>query len=556
MEQWGKAITGEADLSSATPNSVLIGDSISMSTLVSQGIQHLNSGQPEDAEICFRAALQQQPEDTDALYQLGSLCFRSDRINEAKSLIESVLRIDPLHAKALCGLGAIHHCQGDLSEAIDCFTRSASIQPTNADTQTNLALALREKGLEAEAVQCLKLALELNPQHGNAARLMGLIEGEKGRYASALNHLSIAREADPLNIDFLLDLGLLSRKAKDSTRAYSSYVRILDIDPDNALAHLYISLIFLQTGETVLGWELYEWRLHESLPSPLLIIPKGERWDGSHNKSLKLLLISEQGLGDVLQFIRLAPILREQAGHVALCTQRTLIPLIEQSGLVDQLYDPSEAASLDDYQWLPLLSIPRLLCLQDRIAETFNSPYLKACSASSAHWKTKLSASQSLLVGLHWQGNPAAEHGLLAGRSLPLELLAPLADLRGLEFISLQKGAGSEQLETCSFRRAFVNAQKEVSEEMSFVETAAVLEQCDIVITTDTALAHLSGSLGRPTWLMLQQVPDWRWGLRGEQTHWYPSMRLFRQRRPNDWQEVINRVQRALRELLETRPHP
>ena len=556
MEPEDQAITDKECLSSTDHDPALIRDSISRSTLVSQGIQHLNADQMEDAESCFRAALQQQPEDIDALYQLGSLCYRSDRINEAKSLIEATIRIDPLHAKALCGLGAIHHRQRNLSEAIDCLTRSTRIEPTNADAQTNLALVLKEKGLGAEAAKHLKLALELNPRHGNAVRLTGVIEGEKGNYASALKHLSTAREVDPLNINLLLDLGIFSRMAKDSAGAYSYYTKALEIDPDNALAHLYISLILLQSGETALGWEFYEWRLHESLSSPLLIMPKGERWDGSHKKDLKLLLVGEQGLGDVLQFIRLAPLLREHVGRVALCTQRTLIPLIEQSGLVDQLYSPSEAASLEDVQWLPLLSIPRLLCQLNRTAEPCSRPYLKAGSATSEHWEKKLSASQTLLVGLHWQGNPDAERGLLAGRSLPLELLAPLADLPGLEFISLQKGAGSEQLEGCSFRRSFVNAQEDISEALSFVDTAAILEQCDIVITTDTALAHLSGGLGRPTWLLLQQVPDWRWGLRGEQTHWYPTMRLFRQRRPNDWQEVIKRVQRALQELLETRPHP
>ncbi len=382
---------------------------------------------------------------------------------------------------------------------------------------------------------------------------MGLAEGETGNYAAALMHLSIAREADPLNIDLLLELGMYTLKTNDSAGAYSCYIKALEIDPGNALAHLYLSIILLQSGDMVLGWEFYEWRLHESLSSPLLTIPKGERWDGSHDKDIKLLLISEQGLGDVLQFIRFAPFLREHVGCVALCTPRVLIPLIKQSGLVEQVYDPSEATSLEDYQWLPLLSIPRLLCMQNKTAETCTSPYLKACSASSAHWETKLSPSKGLLVGLHWQGNPDAERGLLAGRSLPLELLAPLADLPGLEFVSLQKGAGSEQLDACSFRSLFVNTQDDISEAMSFVDTAAVLEQCDIVITTDTALAHLSGGLGRPTWLMLQQVPDWRWGLRGERTHWYPSIRLFRQRRPDDWQEVIKRVQGALRELLEDR---
>lgn len=530
-----------------------IGDSISNSSLVSQGIQHLNSGQAEDAESCFRAALQQQPEDTDALYQLGRLCYKNDRINEARGLIESALRVDPLHAKALCGLGAIHHHLGNLCEAIDCLTRSTSIQPENADAQTNLALVLKEKGLVAEAIMHLKVALELNPRHGNAARLMGLTEGEQGNYVAAIRHLSSAREADPLNIDLLLELGMYTLKANDSAGAYSCYIKALEIDPDNALAHLYLSIILLQSGEMVLGWEFYEWRLHESLSSPLLFMPKGERWDGSPDKDIKLLLISEQGLGDVLQFIRLAPVLREHVGCVALCTSRALIPLIEQSGLVDQICDPSEAASLENYQWLPLLSIPRLLCLQNWTAETSTRPYLKACSASSAHWKTKLSPSKGLLVGLHWQGNPDAERGLLAGRSMRLELLAPLADLPRLEFVSLQKGAGSEQLDVCSFRPSFVDTQEDISQAMSFVDTAAVVENCDIVITTDTALAHLSGGLGRPTWLLLQQVPDWRWGLLGERTHWYPSMRLFRQRRSDDWQEVIKRVQRALQELVMAR---
>jgi tetratricopeptide (TPR) repeat protein len=433
---------------------------------------------------------------------------------------------------------------------MDCLIRSTTLQPDNADAQTNLGLLLKEAGRREEATRHLELAMEMNPRNSSAARLLGVIQGEKGNYTSALKHLRLARDLDPLNVDCLLDLGLNYWIAKDANGAYASFTSALELDPENILAHLNLSMVLLQSGETVLGWKFYEWRLHASRPSPLLVQANGERWDGSPNRDLKLLLISEQGLGDVLQFIRLAPWLRTRVGSVVLCAQQKLIPLIEQSGLVDQVLDPSEATTLEGYQWLPLLSVPRLLSLQNTPAETFNQPYLRADQVSSERWKAKLSSLGSLKIALHWQGNPEAEQGILSGRSLPLELLSCLADVSGVTLLSLQKGAGSEQLESCSFRSSFIDLQDEISSTMSFTETAAILANCDLVITTDTALAHLSGGLGRPTWLLLHQVPDWRWGLRGERTPWYPAMRLFRQRRPHDWPEVIRRVRRSLLDMF------
>ncbi|MCT0207777.1 tetratricopeptide repeat protein [Synechococcus sp. CS-1332] len=515
-------------------------------SVVAEGIQHLKANQLPEAESCLRAALGEAPEDLEALYSLGSLCYRTDRLREARSLIEAALRIDPHDARALCGLGAIHHRQGNIHEAIDCLTRSTSLQPDNADAQTNLGLLLKENGRSDEATSHLELALELNPRNSSAARLLGVIQGEKGDYASALKYLRLARDIDPFNVDCLLDLGLNYWIAKDTNGAYSAFTRVIELDPENILAHLNLSMVLLQSGERFLGWEFYEWRLHASRPSPLLIQANGERWDGAPNADIKLLLISEQGLGDVLQFIRLAPLIRSRVASVALCVQQKLIPLIEQAGLVDQMFDPTEAIALEGYHWLPLLSVPRLLSLQNSPAESCNQTYLRADKSCAERWKAKFSSDGSLKIGLHWQGNPEAEQGILSGRSIPLELLSPLAELSGVTFLSLQKGAGTEQLESCSFRDSFIDLQDEITSTMSFTETAAILESCDLVITTDTALAHLSGGLGRPTWLLLHQVPDWRWGLRGERTHWYPSMRLFRQRRPHDWPEVIRRVKRSL----------
>lgn len=517
---------------------------------LSDEVQKPKAGSFQDAESCLRAALSEDPNDVEALRSLARLCYRSHRITEARHLIEAALRINPHHAGALCGLGAIYHRQGDLDAAIDCLILSTTLQPSNADAQTNLGLLLKQNGCVDEASKHLQLALELDPRNSSAARLLGVIQGEKGHYTSAIKHLLLARDLDPLNADCLLDLGLIYWLAKDVRSAFSTYTRVVELDPENTLANLSLSMLFLQTGERFLGWELYEWRLHPSRPSPLLVQAFGERWDGTPNKNLKLLLISEQGLGDVLQFIRLAPLLRRGLAKVALCAQQKLIPLIDQSSLVDEVLDASKAINLIGYQWIPLLSVPRLLSLQNITAESYNQPYLRADKTRAEHWKAKLASTGSLKIALHWQGNPEAEHGVLSGRSLPLDLLAPLAELPGITFLSLQKGAGSEQLESCSFRHAFTDVQDEISFAMSFLDTAAILENCDLVITNDTALAHLSGGLGRPTWLLLHQVPDWRWGLRGEHTHWYPTMRLFRQRRPHDWPEVIRRVRLSLLDML------
>jgi hypothetical protein len=189
-------------------------------------------------------------------------------------------------------------------------------------------------------------------------------------------------------------------------------------------------------------------------------------------------------------------------------------------------------------------------------------PYLFTTEAAAARWKQILGADlphehrseQGCLVGIHWQGNPVAEQAELRGRSLPLEAFSPLAAERACTFLSLQKGFGSEQLDGCSFRDRFDTCQLQVNETWDFVETAAIIAHCDLIITSDSAVAHLAGGMGKRTWLLLHQVPDWRWGLDGERTFWYPSMRLFRQREAGNWSELMQRVAAALGEHLTSRP--
>ena len=178
------------------------------------------------------------------------------------------------------------------------------------------------------------------------------------------------------------------------------------------------------------------------------------------------------------------------------------------------------------------------------------SLYIHTSKEPTVKWKKILADEQRPIIGINWQGNPSQERTNSAGRSLSLKTFAPLANKSKTTLLSLQKGFGSEQLETCSFKDRFVSCQDQINETWDFLETAAIIANCDLIITSDTSVAHLAGGMGKTTWLLLKKVPDWRWGLDGETTFWYPSMRLFRQKERGNWDEVMQRVAEALQQDL------
>jgi ADP-heptose:LPS heptosyltransferase len=224
-----------------------------------------------------------------------------------------------------------------------------------------------------------------------------------------------------------------------------------------------------------------------------------------------------------------------------MCAPKTLHGLIREAGLDDEPLTPEEGNALQSGVWLPLLSLPGLLGVSPE-RPLISAPYLRSRNDRIEAWRSRLAAEQRPIIAINWQGNPDHEQTTSRGRSLPLEAFAPLASLTGISLLSLQKGPGSEQLDACSFRDRLVSCQSQVDAAWDFVETAAILANCDLVITSDTAVAHLAGGMGRRTWLLLKNVPEWRWGLTGDTTFWYDSMRLFRQTRRGDWTAVIARV--------------
>ena len=390
--------------------------------------------------------------------------------------------------------------------------RALALKPDYAEAHNNLGGALSAQGNLDEAVACYRRALALKPD-----------------YAEAHNNLG----------------GALSDLAKFD-EALACYRRALRLKPDYAEAHWNQALLTLLTGDFERGWAEYEWRwktkqLHferRTFSQP--------RWDGQPLAGRTILLHAEQGLGDTIQFVRYVSLVKVRGGRVVVECQPPLLPLLADCPGIDQVVARGNPLPAFDVQ-APLLSLPGILgttldSIPDRV------PYLRADPELAQAWRKRLEALDGFKVGIVWQGNPPFKGD--RQRSIPLRQYEALARVEGVQLVSLQKGAGADQLGKLAASFPVLDLGEQLE---TFSDTAAVLKNLDLLISSCTSVPHLAGALGVPVWLALPFVPDWRWLLEREDSPWYPHHRLFRQSRPGDWSEVFERIAGALRGLVATR---
>ncbi|MFM7312566.1 MAG: tetratricopeptide repeat protein [Cyanobium sp.] len=398
-----------------------------------------------------------------------------------------------------------------------------------------------------------------HPDDVAALAELGLSQYDAGRLQSAIASYQAYLKVRPGDSLFHSNLGVALVEAGRIDDAIASFTKAIELAPDNPEHHYNASMAYLyKPDQYALGLEKYAWRSRKS-QQPILpdVVPDCPEWQGgSLGPGESILVVSEQGFGDVFQFVRYIDPLRQQRQiPVSVCAPEKLHGLLKASGIDASPLALQQGRQFRAGQWISMMSLPGRLGVTpaDPIRQ---QPYLCAPPDRVATWRARLADAPRPLIALNWQGNPQHEFTVARGRSLPLEALAPLAAIGGISLLSLQKGVGSEQLQTCSFRHRFVAAQPEVDAAWDFLDAAAIIASCDLVITSDTAVAHLAGGMGRPTWLLLKQVPEWRWGLEGETTFWYPSMRLFRQRQPGDWDELMERLVGALQQWLSAQGFP
>ena len=427
---------------------------------------------------------------------------------------------------------------GNTAEALLLFQAAQNIDPSNATLHLYTGTALHELERYVEAVDNYQNAIDSAPGMGEAHNNLGNSLIELGRFTQAADSFSKATErlpASPVPLTArataLQALGKVSEAEADCRKA-------LALEPTFAAAHWNLALSLLLQGRYEEGWREYEWRWQKpdfTSPHRHTDIPL---WDGSRLNGRTILLHAEQGFGDAIQFARYAPLVAQCGGVVVLQCHPQLVSLFQDMEGVASVVSFGGVIPWCDCQ-VPLLTLPRIFGTTLK-----NIPVCETLLLSAerlTQWQGCTSRYSGPKIGIVWAGSSV--HHNDSFRSLPLTLLSSLAKHTGVSFFSLQLGDANRQLELSPLAGQIIDLTAQIRD---FADTAALVNQLDLVISIDTAVAHLAGTLGKPVWLLLSYAPDWRWLLERIDSPWYPTMQIFRQKQHGDWSEVMDRVHTAL----------
>lgn len=494
--------------------------------------------QLEPAEAAFREAVRLDPKHADARHRLGRILARRDKHKEAEAEYREAVRLKPDFTAAWASLG---HVLNDLerhSEAADCAREAVRLDPKSADLQNGLGVSLAgcEKFSEAEAAY--RAAIRIAPKLASAHSNLGNTLRASGNLDEAERSLRESLRLKPDYAEAHNNLGIVLVQAGREPEAQKHYDEAVRLRHDYPEARMNRSLSWLGNGDFVRGWPEYEWRFKVNRKHKP---PPGPRWDGSPLNGKILLITSEQGLGDSIHFIRYAPLAKAKGGTVLFDCPGPLASLMATCPGVDRVAARGQAGVTYDFH-IPLLSLPGIFGVPPDAA-TAPIPYFRPDPERVEFWRNELAGVPGLKVAIAWQGSKVHRGDRL--RSVPLTRFAPLAAVPGVSLLSIQKGAGSEQLTDGSATgMGVIDIGSKIAPEMA--DAAALMMNLDLVVAVDTAVVHLAGALGRPVWVALPFAPDWRWLRQREDSPWYPSMRLFRQTTRGDWDGVFGRLAAAL----------
>ncbi len=508
------------------------------------GVALNDQGKLDEVVTCYRRALELKPDYAEAHNNLGAALNGQGKLGEAATCYRRVVELKPDYAEAHNNLGAALNGQGEVDEAVACYRRALELKPDFAIVHHNLGVALKGQGKLDEAVACYRRALELEPNYAKAHGNLGIALNEQGKLDEAVACHRRALELKPDFAEIHNNLGVALKDQGKLDEAVACYRRALELKSDYADAHVNLSLLLL-TGDFQRGWAEYQWRwkTKQCPPRDFSQAP----WDGQPLEGRTILLHAEQGFGDTIQFIRYASLVKQAGASVLVECQKPLVRLLAGCRGVDALIGRGDDLPPFDVQ-APLLSLPGIFhtSLETIPADV---PYLFADPVLIEQWRGELGPIADSKIGIAWRGNPTHKND--RARSIPLSCFEPLASLPAIHLVSLQKGAGAEELQEARDHFPVIDLGSRLDETSgAFLDTAAVMMNLDLVITCDTAVAHLAGALGVLVWVALPFVPDWRWLLDRSDSPWYPTMRLFRQDKRGDWQGVFQRIEAAIGEQM------
>lgn len=515
-----------------------------ISEALSLAVEHHQAGRLAEAEPLYRQVLAAEPNRPGVWRLLGLLAHQTGRHEMALQYIGRAVQLQPDDATAHVDWGLVYHRLGRLGQAVAGYRRALELRPDYPEALSNLAHALTAQGKLEEAVACGRRALELRPDYAEAYNNLGNALRDQQRLDEAAACYRRALKLRPDLAQTHRNLGIVLADQGQPEAALASYRRALELQPDDVEAHLGMALVMLVTGDFQQGWAEYQWRWRRqdnpprSLQQPL--------WRGEPLGGRTCLLHAEQALGDTIEFVRYARLLKRQGARVVFECPAPLLRLLVGCPGIDRLVQQGDELPAFDVH-APLLSLPGIL--GTRVATIPGEvPYLFAEPELVGRWRDKMSRLDGFKIGINWRTRPGS--GDWMRRTIAAQHFQSVAAVPGVKLVCLQKGVGPAEENAILPRLGLWDPGPDFDGAAAFVDTAAVMAHLDLVLTADTAVAHLAGALGVPVWVALPTPPDWRWLLERHDCPWYPSMRLFRQKRPGDWAGVFAEITAALCERL------
>ncbi len=548
--------------------------------MMNEAIYHHRNSRFQQAAEGYWKVMEADPGHAQATYLLGMVMHQIGENEKAIELISQALAFGYGGAEEYCNLGIIYNQLGRLEDVVECQKQSIARDPQYTAAYFNLGNAYRDLSQPEAAIEALQTAVAQKPDFPQAYNNLGLAQYDAGRFEDALacydkaltskpdythaylnmgNALRELGRPDAAAVSFqkaiVLDhdlfeahnnLGNVLMEQDQLEAAAASYATAIGLKPDNPGAHKNLGIISLLQGDFETGWPEYSWRRLEDDPVFKVRNYKPPFWDGEDLTGKTIFVYPEQGLGDIIQFVRYLPMLRQRGGRVAFDIPLPMARLMWDLDGIDVSLKDGDTLPPFDYH-IPLLELPKLLgTTLDTIPAA--KAYLHADKNLVEAWGERLGAKTGLRVGLVWGGNPG--HGNDNNRSIDPELFRPLVETPGVAAYSLLVGRDGEA------GRVFGDVVTDLAPDLGdFADTAAAIANMDLVISVDTAVAHLAGALGTMVWTLLPFNSDWRWMLGRDDSPWYPSMRLFRQEKREDWEGVIERVAAELAGLAKDGPN-
>jgi tetratricopeptide (TPR) repeat protein len=511
----------------------------SLKDLVYKAVILQAEGKAAEAEAVFRYVLKVAPDNPDALHFVGLAEYQKGRTDAALRLMMRAVQVGGDNPDFSANLGKLLLALGRPAEAGTVFRRALELAPKSADLHLRMAETHRLLGNLDEAEAGYRRALALDPKLAGAGNGLGLVLEAQGRTKEAEAVYRRTLKACGELPDVLYNLGNVLRDQHKADPAIAAYRRAIDCRPDFAEAHVHLAFALLLKGDFRPAWREYEWRWRVPAFAGSRRAFAEPAWDGGPLKGRTLLLYAEQGFGDTLQFARYAGVAAAKGGRVILECQPALARLMRTATGVRKAV--AQGAKLPKFDChAPLLGVPGLVGTTLKTVPA-DVPYLAAEPTLARKWRKKLGGGDGLKIGIAWRGT--AERRGNPARACPLTAFRPfLADGR-FRLFGLQKDIAAEDK---PLPKGIVDLADDLDD---FADTAAAVAALDLVVTIDTAVAHLAGALGKPTFLLLSTAGDWRWLTKRKDSPWYPSMRIFRQARAGEWAAVLEAAAKAARRL-------